>query len=135
MQQRGGVDEFYRGSQLVMPVPLIPYQMRARERQHRTQSFAAAGNQMSGQCGDQRDFALHPVDDHGVHRIHARSSQPQHRIERGVFSQAATGLLARKGDDLCSHNWCAIIVPCDMGAVNSLGKLGFRLRAVISGQG
>jgi hypothetical protein len=96
MQQGGGVDEFDRRGELVVARALVADQFRPGERQHRPHALAAAADQVPGQRRDQRDLALHPVEDHGVDRIHRRCRQRQHRIR-------AVGCLARQGNDVGAH--------------------------------
>ena len=49
-------------------VALVAEQSRARERQHRPHALAAAGDQVAGERRDQRDLALHAVEDDRVDR-------------------------------------------------------------------
>ena len=54
MEQRRGMDELDRGSELVMAGAAVIEQRGAAQRQHRPQPLAAAGDQMPGQFRDQR---------------------------------------------------------------------------------
>ena len=75
VEQRRGVDELDRGGEPVVARAGIAEQLRARERQHRPHPLAAARDQMPGELGDQRDFGLHPVEDHRVDRVHVARDQ------------------------------------------------------------
>ncbi len=82
MEQRRGVDELDRGGELVMAGAGVAEQVGASEREHRPHPLAAAGDQMAGQFGDQRDLALHALENHRVDAVHVSRDQPDHRIER-----------------------------------------------------
>ena len=83
MKQGRGVDELDRGGELVVARSGVAEQARAGERQHRPHALSAAGNQVAGKLGDQRDLALHPLEDDGVDAVHVGGDQRHHRIERG----------------------------------------------------
>ena len=55
VEQGGGVDELDRGGELVVAGALIIEQPGAGEGQHRPHPLAAAGDQVAGELGDQRD--------------------------------------------------------------------------------
>ena len=66
-------------------VPRIAEQRGARERQHRPHALAAAGDQVAGELGDQRDLALHPLEDDRVDVVHVAR-------RRAASSDRATGV-------------------------------------------
>ena len=82
VKQGRSVDELDRGGELVVAGAGIAQQICAGERQHRAHALAAAGDQMPRELGDQRDLALHPLEDDGVHAIHVRRDQRRQRLER-----------------------------------------------------
>ena len=63
MQQRGGVDELDRRRQRDVTLAAIAAQPRRREGQHRPQPLAAGGDDVAGQLRDERDRALHTLED------------------------------------------------------------------------
>ncbi len=83
VQQRGGMDELDRGGELVVARAVIADQLRPGERQHRAQPLASARDQVTRKARDKRNFALHPIEDHGVDRVHSRRGEREHRIDRG----------------------------------------------------
>ena len=60
----------------------VAEQRCAAEREHRAHALAAAGDQVAGKLGDQRDLALHAVEDDGVHAVHVVGDQRHQRVER-----------------------------------------------------
>ena len=82
VQQRRGVDEFHRRGQPVMSCALVAAQLRPGDRQHRPQPLTPARDQVAGERGDQRNLALHAIEDHRVHAVHARGGQRQHGAKR-----------------------------------------------------
>ena len=78
MQKRGSVNEFNGRRQLVMAGTVIADQFGAREGEHRPHPLAPARNQMTGKRRNQRNFALHLVEDDGVDRVHGTGRQAQH---------------------------------------------------------
>ena len=89
------MNEFNSGCEQMMPRTLIADQFGSSERKHRTKTFSAARDQMAGESRNKRDFALHPVENYRIHRIHTACRQREHRLKRWLF----TG----KRDDLCAH--------------------------------
>ena len=83
VEQGRGVDELDRGGELVVARAGIAEQGAAGDRQHRPHALAAAGDQVPGQLGDQRDLALHPLEDDGVDAVHVARDERDQRIERG----------------------------------------------------
>ena len=82
VEQRRGMDELDRGGELVVARSGIAEQGAAGERQHRPHALAAAGDQVSGKLGDQRDLALHPLEDDGVDAVHVAGDERDQRVER-----------------------------------------------------
>ena len=72
------------------------------DRSRRIQEYAGQAGFL-GQTRDQRDLALHPVEDDGVDRVHARCCQGQHGIE--------CRCLARQGNDVGAHAAMALGRP------------------------
>ena len=70
VEQGRGVDELDRGGQLVVARSWVSKQACASERQHRPHALAAAGDQVAGELGDQRDLALHALEDDGIDAVH-----------------------------------------------------------------
>ena len=68
-----GVDELDRGGELVVARAGVAEQACAGERQHRPHALAAAGDQVAGELRDQRDLALHPLEDDGIDAVHVRA--------------------------------------------------------------
>ena len=95
MQQRGGVDELDRRGELVVARAVVADELGARERQHRPHALSAARDQVPGQRGNQRNLALHPVEDDRVDRVHRRGGEIKDRRERR--------LLAGQRDDFGAH--------------------------------
>ena len=95
VQKRRGVDEFDRGGELVMARALVADELGPGERQHRPHPLAAARDQMPGERRDQRDFALHPLEDHRVDGVHRGGGKIEDRRQRGL----GTGKL----DNLGAH--------------------------------
>src|ERR1051326_4315145 len=60
----------------------IAEQAGAGERQHRPHPLSAAGNQVAGELGDERNLALHALEDHGVDAVHVGGDERHHRVER-----------------------------------------------------
>ena len=56
------MNEFNRGGQADVTVTTVVAQARAGQRQQRPQPFAASGDQMAGELGDQRHVRLHMVE-------------------------------------------------------------------------
>ena len=83
VQQGGGVDELDCSGELVMAVAGVAEQRRGRERQHRPHPLAAAGDQMARKLRDQRDLALHAVEDDGIDAVHVGRNQLDQRVEAG----------------------------------------------------
>ena len=71
---------------LICPnVALTGFQQRADIRKYSRVSRIAGrvtSDQVARQFGDQRNLGLHPLQDHGIDRIHVRGGQRDHRIER-----------------------------------------------------
>ena len=88
VEQGRGVDELDRGGELVMAGAGIIEQPGAGERQHRPHPLAAAGDQMAGELGDQRDVALHPLEDDRVDMVEVGRDELDHRLERGRCGSA-----------------------------------------------
>jgi hypothetical protein len=63
--------------------------LRARDRKHGPHPLATAGDEVTGKRRNQRDFALHPLEDHGVDGVHTRGGQRQHRLQRGFMPSGA----------------------------------------------
>jgi hypothetical protein len=82
VQQGGGVDELDGGGQLQAGVVVRPGQARGGHGQQRTQALAAGGDQVLGQGGDDRHFALHARGDQGVDPGHVGGGQPHETIHR-----------------------------------------------------
>ena len=82
VEQGRGVDELDRGGELVVARAGVAEQRGAGEGQHRPHPLAAAGDQVAGELGDQRDLALHPLEDDGVDAVHVGRDQRHHRVER-----------------------------------------------------
>ena len=76
VKQGRGVDELDRRGELVMARSRVAEQARRRECQHRPHALAAAGDQMAGKLGDQRDLALHPLEDDGIDAVHVGGDEP-----------------------------------------------------------
>ncbi len=83
------MDELDRGGELVMARARIIEQPRAGEGQHRPHPLAAAGDQVAGELGDQRDVALHPLEDDRVDMVEIGRDELDHRIERRRAGRAA----------------------------------------------
>lgn len=81
MKQCRGMNEFDSGGELVMARTGIIKQLGAGERQHRAHPFAATGDQMARQLGNQGDFRLHPVQNDAVDLIHVGGNQRHNRIK------------------------------------------------------
>jgi hypothetical protein len=82
MEQRRGMDELDCCGELVVASAGISEQGPAGERQHRPHPLAAARDQVTGKLGDERDLALHAVEDDGVDAVHVASDKRHQRIER-----------------------------------------------------
>ena len=82
VEQGRGMDELDRGGELVVARARVAEQRAAGERQHRPHALAAAGDQMPGKLGDQRDLALHPLEDDGVDAVHVGRDERHQRVER-----------------------------------------------------
>ncbi len=86
VQQRRSVDELDRRGELLVARSGIAKQAAAGERQHRAHALAAAGDQMAGELGDQRDLALHPLENDGVDAVHVVGDERHQRVERRLAS-------------------------------------------------
>src|SRR5206468_771812 len=42
----------------------------------------ASGDEVPGKLGDQRDLALHPLEDHGIDAVHVAGDERHQRVER-----------------------------------------------------
>ena len=84
MQQRRGMNELDAGGQRNMPVAPIVAEARGGQGQHRSQSFAAGGHDMSGQLRDQRRTAFHLLNDQAVDAMHVLRNDLFDRVERGL---------------------------------------------------
>ena len=82
VKQSRGVDELDRRGELVVARAGVAEQRGAGERQHRPHPLAAAGDQMARELGDQRDLALHALEDDGVDAVHVGGDERHHRVER-----------------------------------------------------
>ena len=83
VKQGCGVDEFDRRGELVVAGAGITEQGRGGERQHRPHALSAAPDQMTGKLGDQRDLALHALEDDGVDAVHVARDERHQRVEGG----------------------------------------------------
>src|SRR4051794_31868452 len=90
------MDELDRRSELVMPRSGVAQQRGAGERQHRPHALAAARDQVPGELGDQRDLALHPLEDDGVDAVHVARDERHQRVER-------RRALGAEREDRCGH--------------------------------
>ena len=117
------MNEFDRSGKLVVARAAVSDQLCTREREHGAQAFASPGNQVSCECGDERNLALHPVEDDLVYLVHARGSQFEHGLDRGL------GALARQGYDFGSH--CSLAMSC----LSFLGKGAFAANLTIHDAG
>ena len=66
VQQGRGVDELDRGGECYVAAAAIATQPRATQGKHRPQPLAAAGNDMAGKLWNQRNRAMHALDDQPV---------------------------------------------------------------------
>ena len=82
VEQGRGVDELDRGGELLVAGAAVAEQRSAAERQHRPHALAAAGDQVAGELRDQRDLALHPLEDDRVDAVHVVGDQRHQRVER-----------------------------------------------------
>ena len=82
VEQGRGVDELDRRGELVVARSGVAEQACAGERQHRPHALAAAGDQVAGKLGDQRDLALHPLEDDGIDAVHVGRDERHQRVER-----------------------------------------------------
>ena len=82
VEQGRGMDELDRGGELVVARAGVAEQVGAGERQHRPHALAAAGDQVAGELRDQRDLALHPLEDHRIDPVHVLGDERDHRLER-----------------------------------------------------
>ena len=76
------MDELDRSGELVVARARVTKQRGAGERQHRPHPLAAAGDQMAGELGNQRDLALHALEDDGVDAVHVGGDERHHGVER-----------------------------------------------------
>ena len=82
VEQSRGMDELDRRGELVVARAGVAEQCGAGERQHRPHALATAGDQMARELGNQRDLALHALEDDGVDAVHVGGDERHHRVER-----------------------------------------------------
>ena len=76
------MDEFDGRGELVVARTRIVEQPGRCQRQHRPHPLSAAGNQVAGQFGDQRNLRLHPFKDDSIDVIHFSRNEVDDGIKR-----------------------------------------------------
>ena len=70
------MDEFDRGGERDVARAAIAAEPRGGEGEHRAQPLAAGGDDMAGELRDQRDRAVHPLEDKRVDAFRSSSEGP-----------------------------------------------------------
>ena len=81
------MDELHAGRERHVPLPAMAAELRRGEGQQRPETLAASGDDVRRQLRDERDRALHPLDDEAVARLEVVGDERGERVER-VFGAA-----------------------------------------------
>src|SRR5262249_33621499 len=89
MQKRGGVDELDGRREPLMAKALVTAKPRGGHGQHRPQTLASSGDQMSGKLRDERHRTLHALQDQLIDRGHVLRQEGNEIVEVGSRRAAA----------------------------------------------